>query len=214
MTKISYFNYIISLLFFICLIACKTNYKNNNTQPLKITKFDNKQNTLDSIFRVEKFSRLKTYKPLSLMFKNKAIFGIGQNYQTIDSSLSFRPDPNLKYQYYFSIVIDYLSMDNKLSIDLGNHSSINGIIFFSVERQENQIFHISGNWRFDLYEKKMEQIAIDAITTKLFPILKDKLELRKNWTYSLESKNQIEHFKILQRDSDKGWGLTYRVELK
>ena len=60
----------------------------------------------------------------------------------------------------------------------------------------------------------MEQVAIDSITKQLFPILKDRIQLENDWTFKLESDNQIEKFKVTQRENDKGWNLNYEVKLK
>ncbi len=182
----------------------------------KIDKNKTNQNqiVLDSIYRAEKFDSTITYKPLILNYKGKSIFTIGQKTTEIDSTLSYRMDPNMDYQGYENIITDYLSTDDNLSIQLGNYSSLNGIAFFSADRKSKRIFNVSANWYFDLQKENMKQVAIDSITKHLFPILKDKLQLKNDWTYELESENQIEKFKVIQRENDKGWNLNYEVKLK
>lgn len=169
---------------------------------------------LDSIFIAEKFDSTKTYHPLSLHYKGKSIFSIGQKTTEIDSTLSYRMDPNMDYQDFESIITDYLTTDDNLSIELGNYSSLNGIGFFSTHRISKRIFNVSASWYLDLQKENMEQVAIDSITKRFFPILKDKIELKNGWSYKLELESQIEIFKITQENNEKGWNLDYEVKLK
>jgi len=175
---------------------------------------DLNQIVLDSIYQVEKLDSTVNYQPLSLNFKGKPIFSIGQKTTEIDSNLSYRMDPNMDYQGYENIITDYLTTDDNLSIGLGNYSSLNGIAFFSADRKSKRIFNVAGSWYFELQKENMEQIAIDSITNNLFPILKNKIQLINGWTYDFVTENQIEKFKVTQRENDKGWNLNYQVELK
>ena len=172
------------------------------------------QIVLDSIYAVEKFDSTRVYKPLSLNYKGNPILKIGQKTIELDSALSYRMDPNMDYQGYENLITDYLSTDDNLSIELGDYSSLNGIVFFSTDRKSKRIFNVSGSWYFDLQKDNMEQVAIDSITKQLFPILKDRIQLENDWTFKLESDNQIEKFKVTQRENDKGWNLNYEVKLK
>ncbi|WP_075343876.1 hypothetical protein [Tenacibaculum agarivorans] len=172
------------------------------------------QIVLDSIYRVEKLDTTKEYRPLSLQYKGKALFKIGEKITKIDTTLSYRIDPNMDYQNYGNIITDYLTLDDYFTIDIGKHSSLNGIGFFSVDKKSKRIFNVSANWYFDLQENDMEQSVIDSITKRLFPVLKDKIQLKNNWIYKLESKNQIEIFKITNREINEGYNLDYEVKLK
>lgn len=175
---------------------------------------ENNNKLLDSILIVEKFASNIDYTPLSLMYHKKPIFYIGQSINTIDSSLSYRPDPNYDYQDYFHLVKDYLSLDDYLSIRLNENSSINGIIFFSVDQRKNQIFNVAGSWTFDLLDTTLNKVAIDSVTTHLFPVLKNKLTIKNNWKYKHEKTHQIEKWDLIKKDRLNSWSLEYNVQLK
>jgi hypothetical protein len=209
-----------SSLFFLILIpiilaGCNNRQKQINTWNRRITEYKNQNaKTLDSIFSAEKFNREIKYTPLSLIYYGKPIFSIGQKISEIDSNLSYRMDPNMNYQGYEYIVSDFLSTDNHLSINLGNYSSINGIAYFSADKEFNQLFSVSGNWYFDLHEDNLHEAAIDSITNRLFPILKGRIKLESNWKYDHLTKNQIEHWTISVVNEFGGLTLHYDVELK
>lgn len=208
-----YFNIkprIITYLIILILVVC---CKQNDGRTTEI-KTDRNQIVLDSIYSAKKFDRLRNYRPLSLNFKGKPILRIGQKTSDLDSTLSYRMDPNLDYRGYESLITDYLTIDSDLSIDLGNYSSLNGIVFFSADRKSKRIFNVSASWYFDLNQENKEHAAIDSITKQIFPILRNKIQLRRDWSYEFESENQIEIFKVRQRETDKGWNLNYEVKLK
>ena len=202
-------NIVTYIIILILGISCKQTDKK-----IAENRIDLNQIVLDSIYRVEKFDITVSYQPLSLNFKGKSIFTIGQKTTEIDSTLSYRMDPNMEYQGCENIITDYLTTDDNLSINLGNYSSLNGIAFFSADRKTKRIFNVAGSWYFDLQKENMEQIAVDSITKNLFPILKDKIQLVNGWTYDFVTENQIEKFKVTKRENDKGWNLNYQVELK
>lgn len=193
----------------ILVVSCK-----QNDRKTAENKTDRNQIILDSIYRAEKFDSIRIYKPLSLIYKGKPILRIGQKTSELDSTLSYRMDPNMDYQGFEYLITDYLTTDDHLSIELGNYSSLNGIAFFSADRKSKRIFNVSASWYFDLKQENMEQIAIDSITKRIFPILKNKIQLKNDWNYEFESDNQIEKFKVTQRETDKGWNLNYEVKIK
>lgn len=202
-----------SIITYLTILILVVSCKQNDRKTAEI-KTDRNQIILDSIYNAEKFDSIRTYKPLSLIYKGNPILRIGQKTSELDSTLSYRMDPNMDYQGYEFLITDYLSTDDNLSIELGNYSSINGIAFFSADRKSKRIFNVSASWYFDLQKVNMEQVAIDSITKRLFPILIDKIQLKNDWTYELETENQIEKFKVTQRENDKGWNMNYEVKLK
>lgn len=147
---------------------------------------------VDSILKLEHFRREATYEPLSLSYKGKPILNLGQKVENLDSTLSFRHDPNGKY-WDINLVKDHLSVDDNLSIEL-KQGSINGILFFSSDQIENQIFRLSGYWTIgtELTENNKDEI-IKQITEKLFPILKDKLQFESGWSFENKEENYVEH---------------------
>jgi hypothetical protein len=92
-------NIVTYLIILILGISCKQTDK-------KITenRTDRNEIILDSIYRIEKLDTMDNYQPLSLNFDENPIFSIGQKLTEIDSTLSYRIDPNLDYQDYFPIV--------------------------------------------------------------------------------------------------------------
>ena len=98
---------------------------------------------VDSILSSHNFKREIVYEPLSLIYNGKPILNPGQKVVTLDSTLSFRYDPNGKFWNKSYLIKDHLSLDDEISINL-NEGSINGIFFFSSDQIENQIFDVSG----------------------------------------------------------------------
>ena len=168
---------------------------------------------IDSIFKVENFKTILDYEPLSLNFNEKPIFSIGQNLTEIDSTLSYRIDPNMDYQDYFPIIRDYMTTEDKLSVyKIGKKSYITGILYFSTEQKTKKIFNVSGNWGFKIYENGViEQMEL-WITKKLFPKLKNHFQFKDKWNYKIENQNQIELFDLKKKKDS--WILNYKVELK
>ena len=200
---------IIYLTILILVVSCK-----QNDRKTAENKTDRNQIILDSIYRAEKFDSIRTYKPLSLNYKGNPILRIGQKTSELDSTLSYRMDPNMDYQGYENLITDYLTTDDNLSIELGNFSSLNGIVFFSADRKSKRIFNVSASWYFDLNDDNIANVAIDSITKILFPIVKDKIELDSTWSYQYKTENQVEHWKLTKGEIMSGWNLNYNVELK
>ena len=134
------------------VVSCK-----QNDRKTAENKTDRNQIILDSIYRAEKFDSIKDYKPLSLNYKGNPILRIGQKTSELDSTLSYRMDPNMDYQGFENLITDYLSIDDNLLIELGNYSSLNGIAFFSADRKSKRIFNVSASWYFDLNMENMEK---------------------------------------------------------
>ena len=184
-------------------------------QPNNKNKHDNENKVvLDSILKSEKFRGSFLYQPLSLYYNGQPVFSIGQQVTEIDSTFSFRYDPNMNYEGFENIITDYLSTDDNFTIDIDGHSYISGILFFSKIKKSKQIFNVSGSWSFNLLKPEIKQKALDLFTKNLFPILKNKIQLVNNWSFDYESENQIEHFKLKLNENSNNWILVYEVELK
>ena len=170
---------------------------------------------LDSIFIVENFRPETSYAPISLYYKSKPLLTPGQKTEDLPNNFSYRPDPNSDYQDYYNLIIDYLSLDDNLSIELSS-GSINGIIFFSADRLEKRIFNVTGHWTIDMDIDDDSKYEINqAICNRLFPDLKDKIEFIDDWNYSINHQNHSEIFKLKAPDKNGGrWTLSYSVELK
>ena len=174
---------------------------------------DKNQMILDSIFDVEKLNANLSYQPLSLNFKGSPIFSIGQKLTEIDSTLSYRIDPNLDYQDYFPLILDYIKTEDKLSLHkIGKHSYVSGILYFSADQKLEKIFNVSGNWGFQVYDNGILEEMEVWLTENLFPDLKNKFEFKDNWNYEIKSLNQVEYFELNQKQ--ESWHLKYNVELK
>lgn len=185
---------------------------NNDADTKQITELTIK---VDSVLISENFEREKKYEPISLNYNGKPILSPGEKIQNLDSTFSFRYDPNGKYWDKFNLIKDYLSLDDNLSIEL-TQGSINGILFFSYDQIENQIFNISGNWTIDAeITQKSEGEIIEQITERLFPILKDKLKFREGWKFINEKENYIEYF-LVNPPKENGfwWTMNYEVKMK
>lgn len=168
---------------------------------------------LDSILKNEKLDTVSTYKPLSLNFYGKPIFAIGQRLNEIDSTLSYRIDPNLDYQDFFPIVKDYITTEDKLSFyKIGENSYINGIIYFSADQHSQRIFNVSGTWSFKVYDDDVVDEMKNWLTQNLFPILKNNFEFKDRWNYKIETQNQVENFML--KGKKDNWILDYTVKLK
>ena len=170
---------------------------------------------VDSIFLSHHFNRDVAYEPISLIYNEKPILSPGQKVQNLDSTLSFRYDPNGDFWNAFNLIADHLSLDDDLSIAL-KQGSINGIFFFSSDQIGNQIFNISGNWTIgtELTDSNQEEI-IHQFTENLFPILKGKLVFEKNWNFENRKKGYIEYFSTYP-PKGKGfyWTIDYQVKMK
>ena len=152
----------------------------------------------------------------SLVHKGKPIFNPGQQVESLDEKFSCVRDPNGDHSDMRKWVFDYYCSDPSLSAYLKT-GSINGILFFSSAKDKGKIFSISGSWTIDadLTNQKVKQESIKAITEKLFPILKDKLELNPGWSYTNEKDSFTEYFKVTSPgESGAYWKLNYEVKTK
>ncbi|WP_281979461.1 hypothetical protein [Tenacibaculum mesophilum] len=201
-------NIVTYLIILILGISCKQTDKK-----IAEKRTDRNEVILDSIHRIEKLDTIANYKPLSLNFKGKPIFAIGQKLTEIDSTLNYRIDPNLDYQDYFPTVKDYITTEDNLSVHkIGKHSYVNGILYFSADQKSQRIFNVSGTWGFQVYESGIIEKMEIWLTENLFPALKNKFEFKDNWSYKIETENQIEHFELNKKNEN--WILNYEVELK
>ena len=185
---------------------------NNGTDTKQIMELTAK---VDSVLFLENFKRDNKYEPISLNYNGKPILSPGEKVQNLDSTLSFRYDPNGKYWDNFNLIKDHLSLDDNLSIEL-TEGSINGILFFSSDQIENQIFNISGNWTIgkEITQRNEDEI-IKQITERLFPILTDKLKFQEDWKFINEKENYTEYFSVNPpKENGFWWTMDYEVKMK
>ena len=185
---------------------------NNGTDTKQVMELTAK---VDSVLISENFKRDDKYEPISLYYNGKPILSPGERVQNLASTLSFRYDPNGKYWDNFNLIKDHLSLDDNLSIEL-TEGSINGILFFSSDQIENQIFNISGNWTIDKeITQKNEDEIIERITERLFPILTDKLKFQEDWKFINEKENYTEYFSVNPpKENGFWWIMDYEVKMK
>jgi hypothetical protein len=197
------------LLFTICILIFSCKNKNKTEKPTQ----------LDSIFIAENFDTTKLYsKPCCLNYKGKPLLTIGQNVLQLDTSLSFRRDPNGEFEKYSEIITDYLSLDDNLTIKQTT-GSLNGDISFSADKK-GRIFKITASWLVDIeMTDRAETEAINTFRQYYFPCLPDNF--RRNKQFSLSHKDFIEKINFYSSpdsaDIDHGYkphsSLTYEVSL-
>lgn len=169
---------------------------------------------IDSILITKNFKRETVYKPISLNYKGKSLLRPGQKIDSLNVNLAFQPNANGEFQDIHHLIKDYISLDNNLSIQL-KQGSINGILTFSVDQNEDQIFNISGNWTIDTHITKNSKIEIvDSITKQLFPVLKEKLKFKENWKYENKNDHYTEYFMLNSPDKNRlFWNLDYQIKM-
>lgn len=170
---------------------------------------------IDSILMEEGFAPGKEYAPLSLQYLGQPIFAPGQHIRKLPGELSFRFDPNLKYQEKYPFIVDYLCTDNQFFISQTT-GSLNGILYFSTDSTHQQIFNISASWLLDIDINEVTQKeAIESISNSIFPILKDKMTFEDNWSYTHEHQNYDEVFQLKAPAPDgHWWSFRYDVKMK
>jgi hypothetical protein len=200
-----------NLLFIVCLLiyACT-----NNKQNIKETKFSK----LDSIYASEKFDSSISYNDsICLYYKSTPLLIIGQNVKQLDTTLSFRYDPNGKYGGYFGTVTDYLSLDDFFSADLST-CSLAGALYFTAD-SSGKIFRFSADWTIngELADTSGMEI-MGFLHDKLFPCLPS--DFKGKHTFELTHENFIEKFKLNQIIDSPGtingynhWTLAYSITL-
>ena len=126
----------------------------------------------DSIFRAQHFDTSYIYsKPVCLLYNKKPFLKIGQRISELPKGFGYRFDPNLKFQEYYGVITDYLSLSEYFTITQST-GSVNGIVFFAADECDNRIFHLTGNWLFDMDTSRVETIAaLDSMRKKVFPCL-------------------------------------------
>jgi len=169
---------------------------------------------LDSIFLTEGFDTTTAYTdPVCLQYKGKPLLTIGENVKKLDTTFSYRYDPNGKYYRYFPTIKDYLSLDDYYSVTLST-GSISGALYFSAD-QQGRVFRLDGQWIVDADLADTSGMEImDFLTTKYFPCLPPDFKGRKN--FELTHKNYIEKFSLYpspEHSSIPGWWLDYSVVL-
>ena len=174
-----------TLLFLICIAAISCNQYNGKTEKLS---------QLDSIFHSENFDTTKIYsEPCCLHYKGKPLLAIGQNVKDLDTTFSFRRDPNGIYEKYTNIIADYLSVDDFFSVKLST-GSLDGIIFFSADKQ-GRIFALTCDWTINAELVDTSSMEAIHILKKYFPCLPSNLKEKK--VFELPHKDFIEKFKFL-----------------
>jgi hypothetical protein len=167
------------------------------------------------IYKQENFDVNESYQPISLLFKGKSLLKPGVKVDDLDSTFSFRSDPNLDYSEYSDVIIDYLSISDEYIIEMPNGGSINGIVYFSASKKDNQIFNIANHWIFDTkVNDSTEQEINNLFIKKVFPVLIDKIDFINNWSYTIDKELYLETFKLDSTSSAFGWGLSYEVIMK
>lgn len=192
---------IVSFTFVGCTLRNNKNDKLTNSQNKRIIRIHKKESFLKSC----------SYPTLSLRLTDK--FQLGSNVGELDTLLSFRADPNLKYADNMDIIVDYLSTDTKLTIKQKT-GSVNGILTFSADKKYQQIFNIKANWLFDI--ENTEENLKEALVSlnSLFPKLTGKIDFDINKQYTLENRYYIEIFKLSKPQDNSWWILRYEVRLK
>ena len=197
------------LLIIICIATISCNQKNIKTQKLS---------QLDSIFYSEKFDTTKLYsEPCCLQYKGKPLLTFGQNVNQLDTSLSFRPDPNGSFDKHLKIITDYLSLDDFYSAKFST-GSIDGIVFFSADKK-GRIFNLSCSWTLNADLVDTSGMETIQILNTFFPCLPSDFKGEK--AFELTHKDFVEKFSLYpspdSADADHGyiphWSLDYSVKL-
>ena len=197
------------LLFCILTISCAN--KDSRTSKANPT-------SRDSIFLSEGFDTTTLYSdPICLQYKGKPLLTPGQNIKELDTTFSFRYDPNGKYEKHFQTVTDYLSLDDFYSADLST-GSIVGALYFSADKN-GRIFRLTCDWTIngDLVDTSGMEIK-NILEKKYFPCLPD---FKGKRTFELTHKNYTETLKMYpspdSTDADHGyvphWSLDYTIKL-
>jgi hypothetical protein len=200
---------ILLFIVFLFIYACTNNRRKTEEKQLS---------TLDSVYASEKFDSSISYEDSTcLYYKGRPLLIIGQNVKQLDTTLSFRYDPNGKYERYFGTVNDYLSLDNFFSADFSTGSLV-GALYFTAD-STGKIFRLSGDWTInaELVDTSGMEI-MDFLHNKLFPCLPP--EFKGKQTFELSHKNFVEDFKLQQiidsSDTVNGynhWSLAYSIRL-
>ncbi|PSL31003.1 hypothetical protein CLV42_105366 [Chitinophaga ginsengisoli] len=169
---------------------------------------------LDSIFLTEGFDTTAAYTdPVCLQYKGKPLLTIGENVKKLDTTFSYRYDPNGKYDRHFPTITDCLSLDDYYSVTLST-GSISGALYFSADKQ-GRVFRLHGQWIIDAELVDTSGMEImNFLTTKYFHCLPPDFKGRKN--FELTHKNYTEKFKLYpspENSSISGWRLDYSVVL-
>jgi hypothetical protein len=171
---------------------------------------------IDAVFQIKNFHPNKKYEPISLFFKGKPILTIGKKIEHLDSTLSFRHDPNGQFQSYSNAIIDYLCFDDNISLSFETpYGYVSGAFYFSADIEHKQIFNVNGSWGFHRNSNSMiEKEAIKFIENQLFPVLKGKFNTEKDWVFEVDKGNYIEYFEInFNEKSLFEWVLNYEIKI-
>ncbi len=116
------------LIFIICFSIISCNQKNGKIEKLS---------KLDSVFQSQNFDTTAIYsEPCCLQYKGRPLLTIGQSVKLLDTSFSFRTDPNGSYSTYSNIITDYLSTDDYYSAEF-SIATIWHNIYLSRQKRTN-----------------------------------------------------------------------------
>jgi hypothetical protein len=173
----------------------------------------------DSLLAIEHFDTALNYiDSACLLYNGKSLFIIGQNVKQLDTTLSFRPDPNGRHERNRYFIIDYLSLDNYYSIDLTT-GSLAGAIYFSADNK-GRIFSFNASWRInaELVDTSGMEI-MNFLHEKYFPCLPTDFKGRQS--FEVKHRYFKENFKLypVQDNVDKEhgfnphWSFDYYITL-
>jgi hypothetical protein len=126
------------LLLFVSILSISCADNSTRNPKAKLT-------TVDSIFLAEGFDTASVYADaVCLQYKGKPVLTIGQNTKQLDTTFSYRRDPNGKYEKHFQTVTDYLSLDDFYSAELSTGSIVGAFFFLVFKKGQNFLLQATG----------------------------------------------------------------------
>lgn len=198
----------ILLLICISIISCTSN---NTSTVTKLSQHD-------SILVAENFDTTITNVDKScLYYKGKPLLTFGQSTNLLDTTFSFRYDPNGSYQdFHRQGITDYLSLDDFYSSKLST-GTIDGAIYFSTDNQK-RIFKLKASFYIDAELVDTSGMEIMGyLQDKYFPCLPPDFKGKR--AFELTRKNFVEQFRLYpspdSADAEHGfkphWSLDYTI---
>jgi hypothetical protein len=131
----------------------------------------------DSLVAAIGFDTIQHYtQSVCLQHHGKPLLRLSGKVAELDSTLSFRFDPNGSYNYEYPRLNDYLSVDDEFLMQQ-QQGSANGIVLFSSD-PKGRIFEVRGRWLLDMdTSQQVTQDALRTIARRLFPCLNSHLPL-------------------------------------
>lgn len=173
---------------------------------------------LNKILQEENYVSGTSYPALSVYYNNKPISALGLTVtdlrkqglkiEYLEPKEHFSPNSNL--------VKKYATVNEDFNILLDNDKLIIGSLNYSAVFYYDEVFKVKGYWNIgtEVTEENKKEIE-GIITSKIFPILKDKLTFTKNWSYSRDNSVFTENwsFNAPGEDNVKFWVLSYNVTI-